>query len=166
VFPHAKDLAKISGANIPNAWLPILAGAAVGLNQIPIRLLANKGQGGSSSIMNMLATITGGMIGGKYKLKKVIDAAQLAYVYGGTSLGAFLAVKFSSGSYVASNGYAPLVTLIGSAIMLFGARYANGCTCGHGISGMSELSATSIAAAMSIFAGGIVAGVAKSVLGL
>jgi hypothetical protein len=165
IFPHAKDLGRID-ASIPGAWLPIFAGAAVGLNQVPLRLMANKGQGGSLSVMQILATISGGFLAPKNKIKKWIDATQVAYVWIGTSLGAYLAVKFSSGSYVAANGYAPLVSLIGAAVMLFGARYANGCTCGHGISGMSELSASSIAAAMSIFAGGIVAGIAKSVLGL
>jgi uncharacterized membrane protein YedE/YeeE len=39
--------------------------------------------------------------------------------------------------------------------MLFGARIAGGCTSGHGISGMAQLSAGSTLAVAAMFAGGI-----------
>lgn len=39
--------------------------------------------------------------------------------------------------------------------MVFGARLAGGCTSGHGISGMSTLSISSIVTVASIFSGGI-----------
>ena len=41
--------------------------------------------------------------------------------------------------------------------MLFGARIAGGCTSGHGISGMAQLSAGSTLAVVEMFAGGILA---------
>ena len=43
-------------------------------------------------------------------------------------------------------------------LSIIGARYAAGCTCGHGVSGVSEFVPSSIAAAVAIFAGGIATG--------
>lgn len=45
--------------------------------------------------------------------------------------------------------------ILGGVSMVFGARMAGGCTSGHGISGMSTLSVSSIVTVASIFAGGI-----------
>lgn len=39
--------------------------------------------------------------------------------------------------------------------MLFGARIAGGCTSGHGISGMAQLSAGSTVEVAAMFTGGI-----------
>jgi uncharacterized membrane protein YedE/YeeE len=49
---------------------------------------------------------------------------------------------------------APIAFLAGF-IMLFGARIAGGCTSGHGISGMAQLSVGSTLAVAAMFAGGI-----------
>jgi uncharacterized membrane protein YedE/YeeE len=49
----------------------------------------------------------------------------------------------------------PLRSVLGGAIMVFGARLAGGCTSGHGISGMSMLGVSSIITVASMFAGGI-----------
>lgn len=48
-----------------------------------------------------------------------------------------------------------IVALIGGTIMGFGARWAGGCTSGHGISGMLQLAVSSWLAATSFFVGGI-----------
>lgn len=49
-----------------------------------------------------------------------------------------------------------LVALIGGIIIGFGARWANGCTSGHGISGTMQLAVSSWLAAISFFIGGII----------
>jgi len=46
--------------------------------------------------------------------------------------------------------------VIGGFLLTFGARLAHGCTSGHGISGMSQLSVASIITAVLIFSSGIV----------
>ncbi len=46
----------------------------------------------------------------------------------------------------------------GGFAMVFGARLAGGCTSGHGISGMSAFSVSSIVSVASMFAGGIALG--------
>ena len=45
--------------------------------------------------------------------------------------------------------------IIGGFILVLGARFAGGCTSGHGISGMSMLSISSIITVASMFSGGI-----------
>lgn len=49
----------------------------------------------------------------------------------------------------------PLLALLGGALMAMGSRMAGGCTSGHGISGMSLLSTSSIVTIASTFAAGI-----------
>jgi uncharacterized membrane protein YedE/YeeE len=47
------------------------------------------------------------------------------------------------------------VALVGGVFMAFGARWANGCTSGHGISGTLQLALSSWVAAVCFFIGGI-----------
>src|SRR5262249_57591571 len=48
-----------------------------------------------------------------------------------------------------------VVAFVGGFIMLFGARIADGCTSGHGLSGMAQLAVGSTVAVAAMFAGGI-----------
>jgi uncharacterized protein len=49
-----------------------------------------------------------------------------------------------------------VVALTGGIIMGFGARFANGCTSGHGISGTLQLAVSSWISAIFFFVGGII----------
>ncbi len=49
-----------------------------------------------------------------------------------------------------------LVLAIGGFLVGFGARYANGCTSGHAISGLSNLQLPSLIAVIGFFIGGLV----------
>jgi uncharacterized protein len=49
-----------------------------------------------------------------------------------------------------------LVALVGGIILGFGARFADGCTSGHGISGTLQLAVSSWISAISFFIGGII----------
>ncbi|MFO8055036.1 MAG: YeeE/YedE thiosulfate transporter family protein [Bacteroidales bacterium] len=49
-----------------------------------------------------------------------------------------------------------LVALAGGVILGFGARFAGGCTSGHGISGTLQLAASSWVSAICFFIGGII----------
>ena len=46
--------------------------------------------------------------------------------------------------------------VIGGLVLGFGARFANGCTSGHGITGAGHLSVVSFAGVAAIFARGII----------
>lgn len=50
---------------------------------------------------------------------------------------------------------ATIRALVGGIVLVFGARLAGGCTSGHGISGMSQLSIASIISVAAMFAGGM-----------
>lgn len=53
---------------------------------------------------------------------------------------------------------AGLVLIVGGSFLVgFGTRYANGCTSGHAISGLSALRVTSLVAVIGFFAGGLIA---------
>jgi uncharacterized membrane protein YedE/YeeE len=85
----------------------------------------------------------------------------------GIFIGAFLSAKLSGqfqGDWVptkwaATFGETPftrwIVALIGGIVMGIGARWAGGCTSGHGISGTLQLNVGSWLAAMCFFIGGI-----------
>jgi len=48
-----------------------------------------------------------------------------------------------------------LIMLLGGFLIGFGVRYANGCTSGHAITGLSLLSLSSLIAVIGFFAGGL-----------
>ena len=92
---------------------------------------------------------------------------QLAMVVG-IVLGAFLSMK-ASGVHraaispvwqravgVGSVGARAPMAFVGGFIMVLGARIADGCTTGHGISGIAQLAVGSSIAVAAMFMGGIV----------
>lgn len=155
------------------AWSPYLAGFIIGLLQIPTFLLMNTALGASSSFVTVGA-----------HLAALVDpaAAKIAYfashmdgaknwwqvaVVAGIAIGAFLSMQLSgarrqavSAVWTRATGATSLgarapVAFLAGFIMLFGARIAGGCTSGHGISGMAQLSVGSTVAVAAMFAGGM-----------
>ena len=155
------------------AWSPYLAGAIIGLLQIPTFLLMDTALGASSSFVTIAAhiatTVDASANNIKYFTSHMWGAKnwwQVAVVIG-IALGAFISMKMSGARRQAVSpiwqhtmgqstltARAPLAFL-GGFIMLFGARIAGGCTSGHGISGIAQLSVGSTLAVAAMFAGGI-----------
>lgn len=50
-----------------------------------------------------------------------------------------------------------IIFLLGGVFIGFGSRYANGCTAGHCIMGLSQFSVASLVATFAFFVGGIIA---------
>jgi uncharacterized membrane protein YedE/YeeE len=157
------------------AWSPYVAGVIIGLLQVPAFLLIETALGTSSSYVTV-----GGLVA------SVIDPAimQIDYVARhvaatgknwwqvalvvGIAVGAFISMKLSGARRSAispiwsralrtsnpSVRYA--VAFAAGFVMLFGARIADGCTSGHGLSGMAQLAVSSVVAVAAMFAGGIV----------
>lgn len=48
-----------------------------------------------------------------------------------------------------------VVLVLGGFLVGFGARYADGCTSGHGVTGLANLSLASLVAVLGFFAGGL-----------
>ena len=155
------------------AWSPYIAGAIIGLLQIPTFLLMDTALGASSSYVTVaaqLASFFDTRVGQVPYLASHMWGPknwwQVAVVVG-VAIGAYLSMR-SSGArrspispvWARAMGTktldtrAPIAFLAGF-IMLFGARIAGGCTSGHGISGMAQLSVGSTLAVAAMFAGGI-----------
>jgi uncharacterized protein len=155
------------------AWSPYVAGAIIGLLQIPTVLLMDTALGASSSYVTVAAHIAAlfdsGVGNVKYLASHMWGAKnwwQVAVV-GGIAVGAFLSMRLAgtrrqtiSPVWARATGTTTLaarapIAFLAGFIMLFGARVAGGCTSGHGISGMAQLSAGSTLAVAAMFAGGI-----------
>ena len=156
------------------AWSPYVAGVAIGLLQIPAFLMIETALGASSSYVTVGAAIAGwidpSLLKIDYAAKHIAANAknlwQVALVVG-IAIGAFLSMKLSGarrqpispiwtralGSSSPALRYA--VAFGAGFLMLFGARIADGCTSGHGLSGMAQLSVGSTVAVAAMFAGGI-----------
>ena len=157
------------------AWSPYVAGIVIGLLQIPAFLMIETALGASSSYVTVGDAIASwfdpSLRGIDYVSKHLAWNAknlwQVAMV-AGIAAGAFLSMKMSGarrpaispiwtralGSSSPALRYA--VAFGAGFLMLFGARIADGCTSGHGLSGMAQLSVGSTIAVAAMFAGGIV----------
>lgn len=155
------------------SWSPYVAGGVIGLLQIPTFLLMDTALGASSSYVTAAAHIAAlfdsGVNDVKYLASHMWGAKnwwQVAVVVG-IAIGAFLSMHLSGAErrsispvWERATGTATLtarapIAFVAGFIMLFGARIAGGCTSGHGISGMAQLSAGSTLAVAAMFAGGI-----------
>jgi uncharacterized protein len=156
------------------AWSPYVAGILIGLLQIPAFLIIETALGASSSYVTVGAGIAGlfdpSLLNIDYVARHLAANAknlwQVALV-AGIGLGAFVSMKMSGavrapispvwakalGTSSAGARYA--VAFVAGFLMLFGARIADGCTSGHGLSGMAQLSVGSTVAVAAMFAGGI-----------
>ncbi|MCX7314238.1 MAG: YeeE/YedE thiosulfate transporter family protein [Alphaproteobacteria bacterium] len=160
---------------LDKAWSPYVAGVAIGLLQIPAFLMVETALGASSSYVTVGAFLASwgapSLLKIDYVARHVVANAknwwQVALVVG-IAIGAFISMKMSGakrhaispiwtralGSPSPALRYA--VAFTAGFIMLFGARIADGCTSGHGLSGLAQLSVGSTVAVVAMFAGGIV----------
>ncbi|MFC1780837.1 YeeE/YedE thiosulfate transporter family protein [Planctomycetota bacterium] len=153
-------------------WSPYLVGALIGVLSWITFFISNKPIGCSTAF-----TRTGGMIEKIFRGKKVEDRPyhkKFAPIIDwewmlvlGVVIGSFLSACLSGKftwlwvpdfwiEMIGTGGFVRwLIALAGGIIMGFGARWAGGCTSGHGISGTLQLALSSWLAALCFFAGGI-----------
>lgn len=156
------------------AWSPYAAGIVIGLLQIPAFLLIETALGASSSyvtIGSLLASVFDPAIANiDYAAKHMAATGknwwQVALVVG-VGLGALLSMQMSGARRqpvspiwaralgTPSRSYRYVIAFAGGFLMLLGARIADGCTSGHGLSGVAQLSVGSTVAVAGMFAGGI-----------
>ena len=154
-------------------WSPYIVGAGIGILSWLMFLLVDRPIGCSTAFAR-----TSGMIERMFRGKSlpdrpyyrefppVIDWEWMLVL--GLLAGAFLSAQLSGTfnltmehpTWTGAFGRAPvprlLVALIGGTAMGFGARWAGGCTSGHGISGTMQWTISSWVASICFFAGGIV----------
>ncbi|WKA31396.1 YeeE/YedE thiosulfate transporter family protein [Bradyrhizobium roseum] len=156
------------------AWSPYVAGILIGLLQIPAFLMIETALGASSSYVTVGAAFVGlfdsSLLNIDYVARHITANAknlwQVALV-AGIGLGAFVSMKMSGAVRApispvwtkalgtSSTGARYAVAFVAGFLMLFGARIADGCTSGHGLSGMAQLSVGSTVAVAAMFTGGI-----------
>jgi uncharacterized membrane protein YedE/YeeE len=155
------------------AWSPYVAGVLIGLLQVPAFVLIETALGTSSSYVTVaahIAALADASIGKMDYLAKHMYGAknlwQVAMVIG-IALGAYLSMKAAGTRRQAISpvwkravgidslsARAPMA-FAGGFIMVLGARIADGCTTGHGLSGMAQLAIGSTVAVAAMFAGAI-----------
>lgn len=133
-----------------------LAGPAIGLLVVALYALANRRLGMTQSYAQLAGVVRGRPVTDEWRL----------WLFAGVAAGGLLASFFMSGPKL-SLGYGALgdlipvpilavLLLLGGLLMGFGARWAGGCTSGHGISGNSGLSPGSFVATASFMVTAIV----------
>jgi uncharacterized protein len=115
---------------------------------------------GGWNLAMVAGMLAGGFVGGRF-LSRPDDVVAISEAtradlteLGVTSFtGMVPADVFSLGSLLTLPGL--LVVVLGAFLVGFGARYANGCTSGHAISGLSSLQPSSLLAVVGFFVGGL-----------
>lgn len=142
-------------------WPWYVAGPLIGLTVPALLLLVGKPFGISSSFRH-LGALCSPRTGIEY-LKNDDwrgESWNLLFVVGiliggGIAASLFSAdpISFLPGEYQSWTG--ALKLLVGGLLVGFGTRYADGCTSGHTIMGLSTLNWSSLAASICFFAGGL-----------
>ncbi len=113
------------------------------------------------NLMIVVGSVIGGFLASHYMSNNTVEinpkvAQQLSEDYGIDSAGdAYLPPEIFAAEQLGD----PLVLgvlILGGFMVGFGARYADGCTSGHAISGLSNLQLPSLIAVVGFFIGGLV----------
>ncbi|KDO17298.1 hypothetical protein SPRG_17251 [Saprolegnia parasitica CBS 223.65] len=147
----------------PSAWYPCIAGAVVGALQLPLAFLVRKSLGVSAAMKYILGEAVAGLshVAGNpswLSLPRSSAALQVLFALG------IVGGSLISGTPLEAAG--PMPSIIGGAMIAFGASTACGCTSGHGFSGTAMLMASSWLVVPFIFAGGMGTAGIKYLLGL
>ena len=155
-------------------WTPYAAGIGIGILSWLSFLISRKPIGCSTAFAKTSGMIEKLFLGEKVELKPYYRKETLAVdwqwmLVAGIVIGAFISA-FLSGDvhwrwipsiWATAFGDDLLLrlgaALIGGVFLGFGARWADGCTSGHGISGTLQLAVSSWISAICFFIGGILA---------
>jgi len=149
-----------------SSWDPLLSGALLGLIQIPIQLTRGGALGQSSGYLLIAGKLASSLdrnfeenspyLAGAIKgFKPGFQLLKSGGIIAGALLSQYaanypaLSPEFSMGAGSYARGF------VGGFLMLLGARMGNGCTSGHGLSGMATLSRASVVSVMGMFTGGM-----------
>jgi len=171
----AADDSSRNGSGIFGAerWSPYMCGMGIGILCWLIFLLADRPLGISTAYAK-----TAGMLEKRYRPRQVEQKAYYqkfppeidweCFLVIGVIVGAFLSAQLSDSfqtdflpeTWITHAGSTLLLRWItafaGGIIMGIGARWAGGCTSGHGISGTLQLAVSSWVVVTAMFAGGII----------
>jgi len=155
-------------------WSPYTVGIAIGILSWLTFLISKKPLACSTTFAKAGGMLEKKIFGGRVEQKAYYQKIKLTVdwqwmLVTGIIIGALFSALLSGDFswqwvpplWAASFGYSAasrfLVALLGGIILGFGARWADGCTSGHGISGTMQLAVSSWISAICFFAGGILA---------
>ena len=156
-------------------WNPYVVGIAIGILSWAVFALVNKPLGMSTSISAASGECAIPLVGEQSVLSNAYwSKTSPKWDYGmlflvGTLGGAFVSsllsrsFKFETVPSVWAKRFGPSKTkrliwaFLGGVLILYGARMADGCTSGHGISGTLQLALSSWTFFLTMFASGVVA---------
>jgi uncharacterized membrane protein YedE/YeeE len=138
------------------AQLPwFVVGPLLGLTVVGLYALGNRAQGASGAYYQALQAVRG----------RATESWRVWY-FGGLLGGCLVAIVLQGGPRIHAGydfllsflpiGVAAAIVLVGGVAMGYGARWAQGCTSGHAITGISSRSLASLVAAGTFFATAIV----------
>jgi uncharacterized membrane protein YedE/YeeE len=153
-------------------WSPYIAGAGIGVLIWTVFLLSDHPLGCSTAFSHTAGMIESAVSKGKTAAmpyyRKFVPAPDWHWMLVvGVIIGGFLSAYLSgtlsfvtvppmfAAAFGPSVALRLVVALIGGILIGLGARWAGGCTSGHGISGTLQLALSSWVAAICFFAGGI-----------
>ncbi len=157
---------------IQASWSPYIAGAGIGVLSCLALVLADRPLGCSTAFVKARGLI-GRMVDREKTdrteyYQEIVPRVDWAFmIIPGIIIGAFLSSMLSGTfrlvwvpalwvSVFGDNAVIRVIVALAGGILLgFGARWAGGCTSGHGISGSIQLSLASMVTAACFFAGGI-----------
>eukprot|EP01027_Heterolobosea_sp_BB2_P014533 GEZU01020863.1.p1 GENE.GEZU01020863.1~~GEZU01020863.1.p1 ORF type:complete len:219 (-),score=16.98 GEZU01020863.1:717-1373(-) len=145
---------------LATAWSPYTAGIVIGLLQFHALFFIDTLLGTSSSYVTTLGYIFRAFSQNNTPeyVRKFMDTGkhlwQVALVVG-IVIGAFFSSMLSGTTYP-DPGVGRIAAFFGGVALVFGARVANGCTSGHGLSGMAQLAVSSFITVAAMFAGGMI----------
>ena len=154
-------------------WSPYVVGAGIGLLNCLAFLLSDRYIGCSKAFSDIFATaerlIKGSQIFEKPYYQKFVPRIDWFFmlvigIIFGAVISAWLSGEFQAvwvpsfwESRFGANAFLRFIAALGGGICIgFGARWAGGCTSGHGISGTIQLVVSSWLAVMCFFVGGII----------
>jgi uncharacterized membrane protein YedE/YeeE len=154
-------------------WSPYLVGILIGVLSWLSFLISDKPLGTSTSFVRTGGMVEKKILGDKVlekdyyrEYKPIIDWQWMLVL--GVVIGSFISAQLSGqfqfqyipDYWLLEFGNTPILrllsTIIGGFFLGFGARWAGGCTSGHGISGTMQLSISSWIAVICFFIGGII----------
>lgn len=168
------DLNAASGGGILRAprWSPYAVGIGIGILSWLAALLSDNRLGASSAYLKTSAMIESALYGDdavmrlSYYRKNPPQVDWGWMLLAGVVLGAMLSALLSGSFHLEfippmwekTIGQTPplrwFTAIVGGILLSFGARWAGGCTSGHGISGSLQLAASSWLALLCFFVGG------------
>ena len=169
------DWSQIAQVLMMERWSPYVVGAGIGVLSWLAFLLSNKPLGCSTAFAKTAGMVERLLAGAERSSRRrywqVVSPRidwQWMLVFG-VVIGAFLSAQLSGifgarwvperWAEVFGTGVSPrlVVAFIGGVLMGLGARWADGCTSGHGISGTLQLALSGWIAAICFFISGIAA---------